>query len=256
VGNVFPNTKLGKTRHLNGSEALRPYIPETQKADPEPVQAMLEKYGMVYVKPNVGTGGFGVIKAELKKVKSKERYRFKSGMRTYTFTKFEPFYQELKRAFRGRTYLVQRGIFMLKSRNRPFDIRVMVQKNKHGVWEQTGTIGRLAQPKRIVTNYHSGGTPLPFEKLMSSHLGPKKTAVLARQLADLGLHAAKHMQTGYPRVNEIGVDVGIDQSMKPWIFEINTRPDPYIFRKLNRPAVFRRIYSLYRWNASLKRKRK
>jgi hypothetical protein len=58
-------------------------------------------------------------------------------------------------------YVVQRGIHLLRQSGRSFDLRIMVQKNPKGEWETTGVIGRLGDPKKIVTNVCKGGTSLP-----------------------------------------------------------------------------------------------
>ncbi|UUZ90327.1 YheC/YheD family protein [Paenibacillus sp. P25] len=36
--------------------------------------------------------------------------------------------------------------------------------------------------------------------------------------------------------------MAIDQKLYPWILEVNTWPDPWIFRKLKDKRIFRRIY--------------
>ncbi len=252
----YANTKLGKTFHLKGNEELIIYIPRTEIASRENVHDMLRQFGMVYVKPNLGTGGHGVMKAERIKGGSRDGYRYKLGLRTYAFSTFDAFYSSLSKNFGGRRYLVQQGIRMLTYKQRPFDIRIMVQKNSDRVWEHTGTIGRLAHPKRAVTNYHSGGTPLSIDKLLKPHAADKRRGELAKKLGALGLQVAAHMQSGYPGVKELGVDVGMDKALKPWIFEVNTRPDPFIFKKLNRPEVYRRILQLTKLNGRFRFKRK
>ncbi|WP_186445653.1 YheC/YheD family protein [Paenibacillus cremeus] len=250
----YPNTKLGNTKHLISNVALRKHYPETHMATAKQVQRMLERYRMVYVKPNVGTGGHGVMKAERLTRSGKMKYRFKLGTMERQFTTYPAFYAALRHAFRGRSYVVQRGIRMLTYRKRPFDIRIMVQLNRSGRWTHTGTIGRLAHPKRIVTNYHSGGTPLPLERLMRPYLRGARMTRFARRIAALGVRTALHMQQGYPRLKEAGVDVGVDRKLRPWIFEVNFRPDPFIFLKLGKPAVFRRIIDLTRYHGRFRKK--
>jgi hypothetical protein len=56
------------------------------------------------------------------------------------------------------------------------------------------------------------------------------------------------MQQRFPGVKEIGVDLAIDNQFKPWILEVNTLPDPYIFRRLNNKAVFGKIIRYARAN--------
>lgn len=242
----YANTKLGKTNFLNRHEEIKRYIPETQKASDTSIHDMLERHKMVYVKPNNGTGGHGIVKAEIKKPRSNPTYQLKYKTKTYGYPTFKAFYKSLRGITGRRTYLVQKGIHMLKYKDRPFDIRIMVQKNERGEWEHTGTIGRAAHPKRIVTNYHSGGTPLPLDTLLKPHLSSKEIGKLHKKLGSIGLQVASYMQKGFPKVNELGVDVGLDRKHTPWIFEVNTRPDPFIFLKLGKPGVFRKIIRLTR----------
>ncbi|GGE00664.1 hypothetical protein GCM10010911_69480 [Paenibacillus nasutitermitis] len=200
---------------------------------------MLNDYRMVYVKPELGTFGNGVIRVE----NQDGHYTFQLGTRLRAFTSFEAMATALQAsAIKSRSYLIQRGIHLLKHRKRRFDIRVMVQKNARNDWESTGIIGRLGHPSKIVTNYHSGGTPMTLERLMQTHLTASRISSLNSRLRKLGVSAAKQLQLDYPRLKEIGVDVAIDQSFKPWILEVNTLPDPFLFRKLPDKRVFRKIY--------------
>ncbi|QGQ94746.1 hypothetical protein EHS13_07550 [Paenibacillus psychroresistens] len=104
----------------------------------------------------------------------------------------------------------------------------------------TGVVGRLARPKKIVTNYHSGGTPLPLEGLLSSHIPTNKTSYM-NEIRDLGVHVSKHMGKYFSKYRSFGVDVAIDSSFKPWILEVNTRPDKHIFNALKDKSMYRKI---------------
>lgn len=250
----YANTKLGKTRLLIQEETLRLLIPETRRASRKNLHSMLKEYGMVYVKPNLGTGGYGVIKAERKERGDVHHYQYKNNLRKRRFDTYKAFYRSIRKTISKKNYVVQKGIRVLRCHKRPFDIRIMVQRNKRGKWEHTGTIGRMAHPKRIVTNYHNGGTPQPLGKLLRHHLETKDIVRIQKNLSDLGVKVAKHMQTGFPRVKDIGVDVGLDKEYTPWIFEVNTRPDPFIFRKLRKPSVFRKILRLIRLHGRFRKK--
>lgn len=235
-------SKLAKTKPLVGDPVLQEFIPDTRAFNRGNVKQMLDKYEMIYVKPVNGTFGNGVIRVR-KKSSSPRPFRFQAGHRKYHFASFDFMYRKLLAVKKRKTYLSQQGIHLLKHSGRRFDLRIMVQKNPKSQWETTGMIGRLAHPGKIVTNYHSGGTPLPLEKLLSSHMSTEEIVDFQNQLETLGVNVAKALEKRFPRIKEIGVDVAIDDNKKAWILEVNTLPDPFLFRKLRNPEIFRRMYS-------------
>ncbi|KGE16992.1 YheC/YheD family protein [Paenibacillus wynnii] len=231
-------SKWIKTQLLLRNSFIKQYIPDTRKFNSKNLEQMIYSYGMIYVKPERGTYGNGVIRAE-----RRERYGF-----TYqheetirNFDTFDAFYKSLAKRTGGRSYLIQKGIHLLKHNNRRFDIRVMVQLSPKGVWEATGVIGRLGHPRKIVTNYHSGGKPMAIEKLLSTHLSERQIEHLTRDLNELGIRMAAQLQKNYPRINKIGVDVGLDRTFTPWIIEVNMNPDPYIFNQLKDKSMYKKV---------------
>ena len=231
----YSNTKLGKHRYLFQNENIKAFIPEAYVANRHNIKLLLEKHNAIYLKPNNGTGGYGIYKIS----KLNQGYLLQSGLRSRGFKSMEQLMSSVSKIFSKKRYLAQRGINLLKFRNRPFDIRVMVQKNKHNLWETTGVVGRLARPKKIVTNYHNGGTPLPLEGLLASHLSNNKKYI--NGISELGVKVSKHMSKYFSKYRAFGVDVAIDSRLKPWILEVNTRPDKYIFNALKDKSMFRKI---------------
>jgi glutathione synthase/RimK-type ligase-like ATP-grasp enzyme len=235
-------SKWAKTDALLADPVIREYVPATRSFDRSNVEQMLDQYGMIYVKPIYGTFGNGVIRIE-KRTDDAEPYFFQSGERKYAFASFDEMYRKLLVVKKRRDYIAQQGIHLLKFAGRRFDLRVMVQKNPLSRWETTGIIGRVAHPRKIVTNYHAGGTPMPVIKLLNGSLPEEQSILYRTRLRKLGVEIAKTMEKRFPRLKEIGVDVAIDENFKPWILEVNTLPDPFLFRKLSGRTVFKRIYS-------------
>jgi hypothetical protein len=234
-------SKWKKTAALLASSRLRELVPETRKFNRSALEQMLGRYGMVYVKPVNGTFGKGVIRVE-RTTSSPQAWKIHYGEKIVRYTSFPSMFRKILAIKRKRPYIVQQGIHLLTKSGRLFDLRVMVQKNLRNRWETTGIIGRLGHPKRPVTNYHSGGTPMSAEKLLGRRLGSEKLRYTLDRLRELGTLTAEVMERRFPGIKEIGLDIGLDKSLIPWILEVNTAPDPFIFRKHPDPSVFRKIY--------------
>ncbi|MBS5912998.1 MAG: YheC/YheD family protein [Paenibacillus macerans] len=247
-------SKWKKNKALLANKKLRPFLPEMRKFSRANLLNMLKKHKMVYVKPVNGSLGRGVMRVELKPAASAVPYRYQLETKARSFKTFDELYASIQQHKRKGDYLVQQGIHLLTYQNRTFDLRVMVQKTPQEVWKTTGYIGRLAHPKKIVTNYHSDGTLMPVEKLLSPHMKGPKIKAYCTDLQDLGEDVANHLHKVFPGIREIGADIAVDQKLRPWILEVNTSPDPYIFRKLKDKNIFRTVIRYSRANGRVQRK--
>lgn len=235
-------SKWAKTKAVIPNRKLAKYIPETRKLNRDSLKGMLDRHGMVYVKPNSGTYGIGVMRVERLAGEGGASYRCHIGTKIHTCSQYDDLYRHIAGLTRKRLYLVQKGIHLLKYKKRRFDLRVMVQKTPTGKWQTTGLIGRVAAPGKIVTNVHNGGKLKPVEVLLQGHAGSAEKSRLTSGLRRLGTSVARQLRSKYRGLKEIGLDVALDQKLHPWILEINTAPDPYIFRKLKDKRIFARIY--------------
>ncbi|GAA3412253.1 YheC/YheD family protein [Paenibacillus hodogayensis] len=229
-------TKYNVSKSLVKHHMLAHNVPETKMFRKSVLKKMLDQYEMVYVKPNDGTGGKGVMRVEKLEQDSYE-YQLKTAAKT--FSSFESMYQSLCQNTKKSPFVIQRGIHLLKYSGRRFDLRVMVQKNPKGKWETTGVIGRLGHPKKIVTNVCKGGSSKPVELLLKKHV--PSVVKYTKKLERLGFRAAVQLNKTFPRIKELGFDVAIDSELHPWILEANPRPVIYGFKTLKDKRIYRKI---------------
>ena len=102
-------SKWIKTKVLMQSSEISPLIPETVRFSKENLRRLILKYGMVYVKPEHGTYGNGVMRVEQTRDSQGVEYRYQSGKRIKTFGSFDTFYISLKQTIRGRSYQIGRA---------------------------------------------------------------------------------------------------------------------------------------------------
>jgi len=240
-------SKWVKTAAIERYRRLRRHVPETRKLSRTNLEELLNRYGMVYVKPDTGTYGKGVMK--IGKLQGGGYYSREKDRTRYHGSR-EALYRAIAARSRGRRYLVQQGIHLLAYRGRLFDVRVMVQKNPQRKWETTGIIGRAARPSYVVTNYHSGGRPMDVRTLLAPHLTVPQIRAMTARLSRIGRDAAAALGSVYPGVNMVGADIGVDARRNCWIIELNTSPDPYLFRFLKDRSVSRKVL---RYARALKR---
>ncbi len=246
TGRSTLTSKWIKTKVLMKSAAISPLIPETARFGRENLNRMLQKYGMVYIKPERGTYGNGVMRVEVVRESGRTLYQYQRDTKITRKTDVEALYFSLKKHIGSRSYLIQKGIALLKHKDRRFDLRVMVQLSPQGKWETTGMIGRVAQSGKIVTNYHNGGKPTSVEKLLSPHMDAARQAGLIRRLNKLGEDIGRFYHKKNLGFKQLGVDVGLDRTLTPWIIEVNTNPDPYIFNQLKDKSMYRRVMAYRR----------
>ncbi|MBB6734407.1 YheC/YheD family protein [Cohnella sp. CBP 2801] len=229
--------KLGKYHYMKKYRDIIMFLPDTRAATKSTIFRMTNKYHSIFLKPDEGTGGHGIYKI----TKTHNGFVLRSGTASRNFATFDALYSSIEKFLYKNKYIAQKGIDLLKHNGRSFDIRVMVQKNRNGQPETTGIVGRLAKPNKIVTNFHSGGTPLPIDTLLKTHLTGTARANFITKMKSLGRKASIILGKSYRSKKAFGVDIAIDSNMKPWILEINTKPDMSIFNALKDKTMYRKI---------------
>lgn len=228
---------------------------------------MLGTHTLVYIKPDRGTYGVGVMSVEQLQTQNGDAdettatsYKLRYEQKTEIFTSLESLDKTLSALFQGKEYLIQQGIHLLRHKGRPFDLRVLTQKSPSGQWVSTGIIGRVAAKNKIITNHHSGGVAQHYKTLMTEHMTAEEAENIRKELNVLGVNVASQLQKSYPKLKEIGLDIAIDGRWNIWILEVNTKPALFPFKKFFKdPSIYNQVKkyaTAYGRNLSAKKKAK
>lgn len=258
-------SKWAKTKVILQNQSLSLYVPDTRKYALDVLKEMIALFTMVYIKPDRGSYGIGVMRAEQRTVslspskqelgnqtnptddnseqtEDKIMYILRFGKSAEVFFTIEELHQAIVARIHERPYLIQKGIDLLCHKDRPFDLRVLTQKTPSGTWETTGMLGKVAAPQKIVTNYNSGGSIHSVNKLLKNHMNPSEAVSTINQLSILGVQIAGQLESTYPGIKEIGLDIALDHHKDIWLLEVNTLPCIVIFKKFPNKSIYRKIH--------------
>lgn len=241
---------------LNENKATKAFIPETKKlTDPTVLDILLRKHHLIYLKPVRGKAGVGIMTVKVQPEKQllyRLQIQEEKGCRTYRCSTMKRLWDRVikQSAVQGEPYIAQQGIALAAVNNRPFDLRVLVQKNDTGQWELSGIGARVAGDSSITTHVPRGGYIDDPEKLLVSIFGKGKTGKVLEKVRNTTIIIARQIErSANSRLCEMSMDLGVDETGHVWFFEANSKPmkfdEPHIrIKSLER--IFQ--YSLYLHN--------
>lgn len=218
-------------RLLRRDELAQEYLPETQPLrNFAQVYHFLAKYPTVYLKPNGGSKGEGIVRV------SRVRGRgyvvsFRRGHRNYRLSgvnwgEVEPI---IRRAMHRRTYVVQEGLKLASYRGRPFDVRVTLYKNGAGEWVPCGPVAKIAGPGSITTHVRNGGRVIPLDRALQFVFADQAKEMRGRiETASVELALAVERVTAM-QLGELGLDIGVTANGRVAMFEANSKPGRAVF---------------------------
>lgn len=226
---------------LKRSHSTKQFVADTKKMlNARSLSTMLQTYKGLYLKPESGNAGKGIMLLELDE-SSPLPYRLTIQGRikknlVYKTAKLPALWKKIKKETGKSAYIMQERITLSSYRNRNFDLRVLVQKTGKGSWMVTGVGARLAGLKRITTHVPQGGSVEDPEKLLLPTFGQEMTTNLLNRLKANALLIAKQVEKGAGyNLGEMSMDLGIDTGGRIWFFEANAKPmkfdEPHIRKK-------------------------
>ncbi|NHM31141.1 YheC/YheD family protein [Neobacillus terrae] len=230
--------KWEKYSTLIKNKELEKHLPETTRFSTEKeLWDFVYRYPSVILKPIDGSRGRKIFKvSEVESDKFEIHYLNSREVfigRNYAYSYFKN-----KKAPR-RTYLAQRYISLANIQGCPFDIRVIVQKQKNSNnWIVTGKAAKLAGQGFFVTNNNNqlrSGSILPVAEAIKAsniHKVDDNGEKLVSELERIALLATKTLEPIYQGHPIYGFDMGIDSDGHIWIIEANLNPGLSYFLKL------------------------
>ncbi|WP_058303276.1 YheC/YheD family protein [Gorillibacterium timonense] len=230
--------KMIKHQVLLNSPEVHPHLPETNWFSTSRALQMLKKYPSIFIKPNGGTGGAGIIR--VRKIGSSYEIALGKNRKSHS-------YPSLIKAFRtyeqsATPYLVQRGLDLATYKGKLFDLRIYMQKPA-GEWTVPGMVARTAAPHRFITNHTRGGQAATLHEVLPPVYGNSPSAL--REITDtirqLSRHIAEALEKKFPDIRELGIDLGIDKKGYIWFIEANTRPAHQLFTEIPDKSMLEQI---------------
>lgn len=228
---------------LSKSKDTQTFIPATQKLTTnEDLEAFLQKHPNLYLKPIRGKAGKGIMKvsriyeknAKVRKYQLSVQDKTKSHISRYS--NIPQLWTQIREMMGNQDYIIQQGITLAHYKQRPFDLRVLVQKNNKGRWSIAGIGARLAGKLSITTHVPRGGSIDDPAKLLEAGFGSSGSKKILKRAKQSALIIAKQIEkASQTMLGEMSMDLGVDNNGHIWFFEANSKPmkfdEPHIRKK-------------------------
>lgn len=228
-------SKMKKGIPLMCDPVISHHVPETNWFHASTLRKMLRSYSTLYIKPDVGRKGNGIIR--IKKLADAE-CEIAYGGTTSRCSSKKVYDEVAKRMYPQKKYLIQQGIALATYHRRPFDVRLVLQKPLNR-WQLTWISAKVA-PKAtsIVTNVAKGAKDTKIVKTLKGidqSLNPYK---VLQELINVSYQVVQILDAKFP-LTIVGLDMGVDKKGKVWFIEANTKPDFRGLRKFD-PVQYQR----------------
>ncbi|NHM31143.1 YheC/YheD family protein [Neobacillus terrae] len=211
---VFKKIKKGRqfSNHL---------IPSFNISNSDQVLNLMQKFTRMVIKPHSGSKGRSIYFFSLL---GNNTIHCISGIEENIYS-FSDFKELVDRLIYEQKYLVQPYIECKTKTGLAYDFRLHVQKNALGKWAITLIYPRISGNGKLTSNISNGGYRGEFIPFLVEEFGDKYFDI-KQMLEYFAVAFATHFDSLYQKrsFDELGIDIGIDQNHRIWIFEVNWRP--------------------------------
>ncbi len=211
-------------------------LPVTTRYTRPQLRSMMDRFRSLYIKPQSGSVGKGIIRITRKKTAG---WMVQLPHASFVTGK-QKAEAKVNHFVKRRNYLIQQAIPLAKYNGNPYDIRVTVQRGSSGNWQVTGMYGKVARKGSHVTNIARGGTAKKCDILFRNNFQNPSRVAQSVQLVSLNM--VRYLGNRLKHLADVGLDMGVDSSGKPYFIEMNSRDQRYGFLKAKMSRTFYRTY--------------
>jgi len=229
LGMSYSYGKWTKYHMMMENSTLVGYLPKTLILSQAGFWELLEDHGAVVIKPSEGSQGYGVV--QVSKV-GENRYEMHSNRNKIICGRIDVEEFLDKEKYGRKLYLVQQKIPLATVEECPFDLRVMVEREKDSIeWKVTGKLAKVAKNGYFITNIAKEilSVEQVFEK---SSIKDIDFHLLNTEIDNIALLTAYELGEYYQSSRLIGLDIGLTNSGDLYIIEANLKPSRGMFKKL------------------------
>lgn len=222
IGHGLPN-KWNLYQTLANSN-LSPYVVKTILVkDAIQTLSFLENEKKIILKPVSGSGGMGIACLEKENEAISVIVEKQQQILRTTFPSTTIAQKWIENIRTKKEYLAQPFLQLVNHATRPFDIRILLQKDGNGEWVERGRGVRTGQTNGVLSNLSAGADTIPFHNWLNS-IDPKKIDFFKMEIEEITTQLPKIIEQTYPPLFEIGIDIGVAQDLSLWILDVNSKP--------------------------------
>lgn len=232
--------------HMGRSEKLSRLLPDTVEwKGGTRLDEMVEKHSTLFLKPVNGKAGDGMIRISRLEKGYEIIHQTLRGKQKF-HSSDDKLRSKLKALTGDRSYILQQGINLARHRGRPFDLRLLLQKEGTGRWDVTGIGVRVAGGEAISTHVPMGGSIAPIGEVLQGLFGNHASTV-KEHLRSTVLEIARHIEKEEGKnLGEMSMDLGLESNGRIWFFEANAKPMKFDEPVIRQKSLRRLIeYCLY-----------
>lgn len=200
--------------------------PETEPlSDPGILEGMVGRFGAAYVKLDGGSHGSDVLRVHRSSGLFRVLGRARGRPVDELFSEVGDLAAFVKLVGPSGEWVVQQAIDLPKVEDRIFDLRAIVQKDGEGQWTVPLVLVRVAPQGAVAANMSLGAEacrPDTFLSLYGSRF--PELADMEAKAVHAAIRTAWALESRFGALGEIGIDLGLDRSGRPWVLEANTKP--------------------------------
>ncbi|MGM0846363.1 MAG: YheC/YheD family protein [Bacillota bacterium] len=225
---------------LTGEKHLEEYLPHTETFTLSSLNRMLENYSDLFIKHIAGSQGKKLLRLSY----LDHEYCLFQNMRGVSvlksFTSFEETAEELVKLKVSSHFIIQETIPLLGSEDRALDFRFLCHLSDCREWKLVSSVARIAGEGQFVSNVAQGGDLAKPLNVLCEFFSRHEAVRIYRMMEELAVSVCTLLADKCPlTLGELGIDLGVDETGKPWLIEVNSKPSKqtYFDNSVIRPSV-------------------